>query len=153
MKYWLIKSEPAEYSIDDLARDKATCWDGVRNYQARNFMRDDMHMGDEVLFYHSSTASAGVVGLARVVRAAYSDHTALDRKNKHFDPKSTKEAPIWMMVDIEFVEKFPNLVTLEAMKKAPALEGMGVLQRGQRLSVMPVTKTHFNAVRKMGRAT
>ena len=150
-KYWLLKTEPQTYSIDDLARDKRTCWDGVRNYQARNYMRDDMKLGDGVLIYHSSTDPAGVVGIARVAREAYPDHTALDKKNDHYDPKATKDNPIWMMVDVEFVEKFAEVVTLATLKKTKALEKMLVLQRGQRLSVMPVEPTHFEIVRNLAK--
>lgn len=148
-KYWLLKTEPQTYSIDDLARDKRTCWDGVRNYQARNYMRDDMRLGDGVLIYHSSTDPAGVAGIARVAREAYPDHTALDKRNDHYDPKATKDNPIWMMVDVEFVEKFAEVVTLATLKKTKALEKMLVLQRGQRLSVMPVEPTHFEIVRNL----
>jgi predicted RNA-binding protein with PUA-like domain len=151
-QHWLVKSEPDAYSIDDLARDGRTCWDGVRNYQARNFMRDSMRIGDGVLFYHSSVEPAGVVGVARVCSAAYADHTALDKKNAHFDPKSTGDEPIWMMVDIEFVEKFPRVVGLAELKREKSLSGMPLLQRGQRLSVMPVSPEHFKVVLKLAKS-
>lgn len=147
-RYWLMKTEPATYSIDDLARDGRTCWDGVRNYQARNYMRDAMNVGDLVLIYHSSAEPTGIVGLARVAGAAYPDHTALDPKSAYFDPKATGENPIWMMVDIEFVEKFVSPVTLERLRKEKSLSGMLVRQRGQRLSVMPVDEKHFECIRR-----
>lgn len=150
-RYWLMKSEADDYSIDDLHRDGETCWDGVRNYQARNYMRDDMNVGDEVLYYHSNAKPSGVAGVARVCKQAYTDHTALDPNEKHHDPKATEKEPIWMMVDLAFVEKFPDVLSLQELKKTPALEGMLALQRGQRLSVMPVEKKHFILVRKMGR--
>ncbi len=149
--YWLMKSEPNTYSIDDLERDGSTSWDGVRNYQARNFMRDEMKKGDLVLFYHSSATPPGVVGIARVSREGYPDHTARNKKSKYHDPKSTRDDPIWMMVDVEFVEKFPEPVTLDALKARNDLDGMLVTRRGQRLSVQPVEKKHFDIVRKMGR--
>ncbi len=150
-QYWLVKSEPDDYSIDDLQRDGRTCWDGVRNYQARNTMRDSMRVGDRVLFYHSGANPTGVVGVARVCRTAYPDHTALDRKNSHYDPKASKENPIWMMVDIEFVEKFPRIVSLAELKSDSRLAGMPLLQRGQRLSVMPVSPAHFDIVLQLAR--
>lgn len=149
---WLVKSEPDEYSIDDLKREGKTGWDGVRNYQARNTLRDDMKAGDLVLFYHSSCEPAGVAGVARVCRAGYADSTALDRKGDHYDPKATRENPIWMMVDIEFVEKFPAVVPLSVLKGIPGLKGMALLRPGQRLSVQPVTAAEFEIVRKLGRA-
>lgn len=147
---WLIKADPEFYSIDDLQRDKRTCWDGIRNYQARNFIRDDMKKGDLILVYHSGVEPKGIVGIARVCREAYPDHTALDPNHVHFDPKSTKAEPIWQMVDVEFVEKFPEIVTLAALKRVPAIQTMPLLQRGQRLSVMPIDPAHFEIVRKLG---
>ncbi len=148
---WLVKTEPETYSIDDLARDRRTCWDGVRNYQARNFMRDGMRVGDLVLIHHSSCDPAGVVGVARVCRDAHPDAGALDRRGKYFDPKATAEDPIWMMVDLEFVEKLPRMVTLAEMKADAALCGMPLLQRGQRLSVMPIDPAHLDHIRRLGR--
>ncbi len=145
-RYWLMKSEPGCYSIDDLARDKSTFWDGVRNYQARNFMRDDMRVGDQVLFYHSNADPTGVAGLARVASKSYPDHTAFDPKNDHYDPKSTVDVPIWMMVDVAFVEKFREVLTLTELKSRPELDGMMVIQRGSRLSVQPVEEKHFKQV-------
>lgn len=146
-----MKTEPESYSIDDLRRDKRTSWTGVRNYQARNFMRDEMKRGDMVLLYHSG-AEPGVAGVARVSREAHPDLTALDRKDDHFDPKATKENPIWSMVEIEFVEKLSEFVPLAALKTEKSLAGMLVLKRGQRLSVMPVDEKHFKTVCKLGGA-
>lgn len=151
-QYWLMKTEPNTYSIDDLKRDQKTCWDGVRNYQARNFMRDEMKKGDEVLFYHSNAKPPGVAGIARVCSPeAYADDTALDQKSKYFDAKASRDNPIWMLVDIEFVEKFDEVVSLDELKGTKALTGMLVIKRGMRLSVQPVEKRHFDSVRKMGR--
>jgi len=153
MNYWLIKSEPDAFSIDDLERRPGGIehWDGIRNYQARNFMRDEMKVGEEVLFHHSGADPAGVVGVARIGREGYADHTALDPKADHFDPKASKDNPIWFMVDLEFVERFPRVVTLRELKERPDLEGMPLLQRGQRLSVMPVDSRHFGVVCRLGR--
>lgn len=150
-QHWLIKSEPGVYSIDDLARDGRTSWDGVRNYQARNFLRDTMRQGDLALFYHSGAEPPGVAGVAKVVRAGYADATALDKAHPHHDPKSTAQEPIWYMVDVAFVERFESVVSLEALKAERALAGMAVLQRGQRLSVMPVSAEHFERVVRLGR--
>ncbi len=148
-RYWLMKSEPDVFSIDDLARDGRGSWDGVRNYQARNFMCA-MKVGDEVLFYHSSTEPPGVAGVAKVSREAHPDPTAWDRRSGYFDPRSTKEKPVWMMVEVEFVEKFPRFVTLEELKNRPDLGGMRVVKRGVRLSVQPVEERHARAIFKMG---
>ena len=148
-RYWLMKSEPDAYSIDDLERDGQTYWDGVRNYQARNFMRDDMCIGDGVLYCHSNCKPPGVVGLARIVREGYPDHTAFDPGDKHYDPKSDPSNPRWFMVDIEFVAGFDEIVPLEALKAEPGLEEMVVTKRS-RLSVQPVTAGEFEVVRKMG---
>ncbi len=149
-RHWLMKSEPTVYSIDDLARDGRTHWDSIRNYQARNFMRDEMRVGDLVLFYHSNASPPGVAGIARVCREAYPDFTAWDLKSKYFDPKSTPDDPIWMMVDVEFVEKFPHFVALAELKATKELAGMLVLRRGMRLSIQPVEPEHFALIRKMG---
>lgn len=149
-RYWLMKSEPNTYSIDDLARDGRTHWDGVRNYQARNFMRDDMSIGDEVLFYHSNAQPPGVVGIARVVREGYPDHTARDPDSKYFDPKASEDDPRWFMVDIEFVEKFDEIIPLETLKSTPGLEEM-IVTKKSRLSVQPVTEREFEIVRSLGR--
>lgn len=145
-RYWLMKSEPNVYSIDDLKRDGSTCWEGVRNYQARNLMRDEMKLGDGVLFYHSNTRPMAVVGLARVSKEAYPDFAQFEEDNHYYDPKATKEKPIWFMVDIEFVEKFPEPLPLHDLKEVPQLEGMALLQRGQRLSVQRVTSQEWRTV-------
>ncbi|MGA7616250.1 MAG: EVE domain-containing protein [Thermoanaerobaculia bacterium] len=150
-KYWLMKCEPAAYSIDDLERDGTTSWEGVRNYQARNFMRDDMKKGDGVLFYASNAEPSGVTGTALVVREAYPDAFATKKGHIYFDPKSTKETPIWVMVDIGFVEKFPRVISLEELRVTQGLEDMVVLKKGSRLSIQPVTKKEFDIVRKLGK--
>jgi predicted RNA-binding protein with PUA-like domain len=152
MKFWLMKSEPDVYSIDDLARDRRTSWEGVRNYQARNFMRDEMKVGDLALFYHSSADPPGVAGVVRVVREAYPDPTQFDRNSPYYDPASKRDEPRWYMVDVEFVEKLPVFVPLDALKRERALAGMLVIQKGQRLSVQPVTRAHVAKVLAMGRA-
>jgi len=148
MKYWLMKTEPEMYSIDNLKEDKRGSWDGVRNYQARNFMME-MQKGDLVLFYHSNTKTIGVVGIAKVIKESYPDHTAYDKKNEHFDPKSKKENPTWYMVDVEFVKKFKNTVTLEEIKNNKKLKDMKIVQKGNRLSVTPVSKKEFQTIVEM----
>ncbi len=150
-RYWLMKSEPDEYSIDDLERDGVADWDGVRNYQARNLMRDEMKVGDGVLFYHSNAKPSGVAGLARVVRGGYPDHTCWDPKSPYYDSKSTEDNPRWIMVDIEFVEKFAAVVPLATLKETPGLEDMMVTRRGMRLSIQPVTSSEWRRVVKLGR--
>lgn len=150
MKYWLIKSEPDAYSIDDLKKDKKTHWDGVRNYQARNFMRDEMKKGDQVIYYHSNTEPPGAVGVCEVVKEGYPDFTAFDPDDKHYDPKSNKDTPTWIMVDVKFVQKFKSIVPLTDIKENKKLQDMKLVQRGNRLSVMPVTKTELNEIVKMG---
>jgi len=152
MKYWLMKTEPGCFSIDDLAALPAqtTSWDGVRNYQARNFMRDEMDIGDQVLFYHSVT-NPSVAGVAKVVRESYPDHTAWDPQDRHFDPRSTQEKPLWFMVDIQFVEKFATPVTLAALRGIKGLEKMELLKKGSRLSVMPVTREEFEIICDMAK--
>ncbi len=144
-----MKSEPDVYSIHDLQRDGSTHWDGVRNYQARNTMRDDMKVGDKVLFYHSNAKPPGVAGVATVCKEGYPDHTAFDASSKYHDPKSDPENPRWMMVDIAFDRAFESLIPLDALKSNPALDGMALLQRGQRLSVQPVSAAHYAAVLAM----
>jgi predicted RNA-binding protein with PUA-like domain len=151
MKYWLMKSEPSAYSIDDLKRDGTTSWEGVRNFQARNFMRDEMHAGDPVLFYASSAEPSGVTGVAKISREAYPDKFATQKGHKYFDEKATKDNPTWYMVDIEFVEKFAHIVPLDTLKATKGLEKMVVTQRGSRLSIQPVTKSEFEIVCRMGR--
>ncbi len=146
MHYWLMKSEPDAFSIDDLERTGTEPWTGVRNYQARNFMRDGMKPGDGVLFYHSSCAEPGVVGVAEVAAEAYPDPTQFDRKSDYFDAGSTPENPRWMMVDVSFKRRLKRTVTLTELKLRPELEGFALLQRGNRLSVLPVTKAQWNAI-------
>jgi len=150
MRYWLMKSEPDCFSIDDLAKvpKKTTCWDGVRNYQARNFMKE-MELGDQVLFYHSSTEPPHIAGIAEVAKKAYPDHTALDPKDDHYDPKATPEKPIWEMVDIKFVKKFDAPLSLDDLRPVAALEKMELLRRGSRLSVQPVTAAEWKAIEKL----
>ncbi len=148
-RYWLMKSEPDVYSIDDLARDRSTPWTGVRNYQARNYMRDDMRVGDQVLFYHSNAEPPGIAGIARVVRAAHPDSSALDPTSPYHDPKATKDNPIWLHVDVGFEKKFHRVVSLDELRAEPALAGMLVLKRGMRLSVQPVDPVHFRLVESM----
>jgi predicted RNA-binding protein with PUA-like domain len=153
-KYWLLKTEPGAFSIDDLAAspDQTTCWDGVRNYQARNFLRDEMLRGDGVLFYHSSAEPAAVVGTAVVVREAYPDHTAWLPRDEHFDPKASPDNPIWQMVDIRLVEIFAKPLPLDALRALPELKKMELLRRGSRLSVQPVTPAEFACVLKLAKA-
>lgn len=148
-RQWLMKSEPGSYSIDDLERDRRTSWEGVRNYQARNFMRDDMEVGDEVLFYHSSANPPGVAGIARVARRGYPDPTARDPRSRYFDAAASEDDPRWYMVDIEFVDRFPDLVPLSTLAGTPGLEEMPVNKRS-RLSVQPVTEREFEIVRRLG---
>ncbi len=145
MHYWLIKTEPAAYSIDDLKRDKRVAWEGVRNYQARNFMQQ-MAVGDLALFYHSSTEPIGVVGVAKVVTAAHPDLSQFNKKDSHFDPKATREKPIWSCVDVAFVKKFKTPLLLGAIKADPALRGIMVAAPGSRLSVQPVSEKHFKHI-------
>jgi predicted RNA-binding protein with PUA-like domain len=146
-QYWLMKSEPDEASIDDLASalGQRLPWTGVRNYQARNFMRDRMRIGDGVLFYHSSCAEPGIVGLAEVCSTAYPDETQFDRKSKYFDPKSTRDAPRWMHVEVKLVEK-TRLLSLREMRERPELAGMTLLRPGNRLSITPVQPQEWRAV-------
>ena len=150
MAYWLMKSEPSDVSIDDLAKlsNQTVPWYGVRNYQARNFMRDDMKVGDGVLFYHSSCPEPGVAGLAKVSSAAYPDETQFLPKNKYFDPKSTRETPRWFNVDVRFIKK-ARLVSLQELRDHPHLESLRILQRGNRLSITPVTPAEWKIISKL----
>ncbi len=152
-KYWLVKTEPDAYSIDDLAnmKNQTDHWDGIRNYQARNYMRDEMKVGDKVLFYHSSTKPTAVVGSCEVVKEAYPDHTAFDPDSKYYDSKSSPEKPAWFMVDIKLVKKFKKQVTLDEIKANPKLKDMRLVQRGNRLSVFPVEKAEFDEVVRMAK--
>ena len=150
-RYWLMKCEPEAYTIADLERDGRSSWEGVRNYQARNLMRDQMQEGDGVLFYASNADPSGVTGLAEIARAGYPDHTAWQTGHKYFDRETKKDAPIWYMVDIGFVERFPGVVSLETLKATRGLESMMVTQKGSRLSVQPVAKAEYDIVVRLGR--
>ncbi len=152
-KYWLVKTEPDVYSIQDLANepDQTTCWDGVRNYQARNFMRDDMKPGDRVLVYHSNTDPNAVVGVAEVVRESYPDHTSWDKRSAHYDPQSTPENPRWFMVDIQLETVFDKPIPLDKLRSVAALKDMELLRKGSRLSVQPVRKNEFDAILKLAK--
>lgn len=148
MSYWLIKSEPDVFSFADLqaAPKKTTCWDGVRNYQARNTLRDEMKQGDRCFYYHSNAEPTGIAGICEVVREGYPDHTAFDKKDPHFDPKSKPDAPTWYMVDVKAVKAFPRLIALGELREVAALKGMVLLQKGSRLSVQPVTKKEWETI-------
>jgi predicted RNA-binding protein with PUA-like domain len=150
MAYWLMKSEPDDVSIDDLAAlpKQTVAWYGVRNYQARNFMRDNMKIGDEVLFYHSSCPEPGVAGLAKVVSNAYPDETQFDKKSKYFEPAATRENPRWFNVDVQFAKK-TRLISLQELRDQAGLEDMRILQRGNRLSITPVTAAEWKIINKM----
>jgi predicted RNA-binding protein with PUA-like domain len=147
-RFWLMKSEPEAFSIEDLRRaeDQTTCWDGVRNYQARNFLRDEIKTGDGVLYYHSNAQPPGIAGEAVVVRDGYPDFTAFDPDDPHYDPKSDSARPTWYMVDVRFVRAGKALIALDRLKTIPALESMFVLRRGMRLSVQPVTEREWAVV-------
>jgi predicted RNA-binding protein with PUA-like domain len=149
--YWLFKSEPSGFSFDDLrtSPDGTEHWDGVRNYQARNYLRDEVQVGDQVLFYHSNIAEPAIVGIAEVVKAGYPDWTARDPESKHFDPAATLEKPVWYMVDVHFVRPFPRPVKLAELKNIPALSGMVLLSRS-RLSIQPVREEEWLQILKLG---
>jgi predicted RNA-binding protein with PUA-like domain len=151
-KYWLVKTEPSVFSWNDLKKSKnqTTFWDGVRNYQARNYLRDEMKIGDLVLFYHSNADPLAVMGICEVVKEGYPDHTQFDPNNIHYDEKASPSNPTWFMVDIKLKEEFKNPVTLEQIKTNPKLREMKLVQKGNRLSVMPITKTEFDEIVKMG---
>ncbi len=150
-RYWLLKCEPAAYTIDDLARDGRTSWEGVRNYQARNFMRDQMQVGDPVLFYASNADPSGVTGLAVIARAGYPDPFAWRTGHEYFDAGSSRDKPVWYSVDVTFVERFAQIVALDRLKTTKGLEQMMVTQKGSRLSVQPVTRAEFDIVVRLGR--
>lgn len=152
MNYWLMKSEPEEFSIDDLAGRKFEPWNGVRNYQARNYMRDGMRRGDGVFFYHSNCAEPGIVGIAEVVREAYPDPTQFDPRSDYFDAGSSRDAPRWLMVDVAFKRKLKRVITLSELKQQTALRELALVRRGNRLSVMPVSKPHWNYILKLEKA-
>ncbi|NCF72436.1 MAG: EVE domain-containing protein [Gammaproteobacteria bacterium] len=149
MAYWLMKSEPDVYSIDDLARDGREMWDSIRNYQARNMMRDDMRIGDEIFFYHSNCKEPGIVGIMKVASEPYPDPIQFDKKSRYFDEKSSKENPRWILVDVEFVRKLSRNITLTEIKAEKSLEDMILARRGNRLSIMPVEKKHWNKILKL----
>jgi len=151
VRHWLLKTEPDCFGLEHLkAKPKRTeHWDGVRNYQARNFMRDGMRKGDLAFFYHSSCPEPGIAGIVKITRAAYPDHTAWDPENEHFDPKSSPANPIWFMVDVKLEREFRHLLPLTVIKANPALKDMLLVQRGSRLSVMPVTTKEWNTILKM----
>ncbi len=151
MQYWLMKSEPNEFSIDDLKGrpNKTEPWDGVRNYQARNMMRDQMRIGDKVFFYHSNCEVPGIVGIAKVASKPYADFTAFDKKDKHYDPKSDPENPRWFLVDVQYVKKFKRTVSLAEMKQCEALQDMPLVRKGNRLSIMPVTEQQWHCINSM----
>jgi len=155
MACWLFKTEPFKFSFDDLknSEDQTTTWDGIRNYQARNLIRDEIKKGDQVLFYHSRITPPEIVGVAEVVREAYPDHTAWDPKSDYYDPKSSPENPRWMMVNVKYVQDLPQPVTLPQLKAADYLEGLMVIKRGQRLSIQPVIQKHFDRILQMGGLT
>ena len=148
MNHWLMKSEPDVFGIDDLKAmpDKTDHWDGVRNYQARNMMRDQMKKGDKVFFYHSNTAEPGIVGIAKVVREGYPDFTAFDPDAKYYDPKSDPDNPRWYMVDIRYVRKLKRVITLAELKAHPELEDFPLVRKGNRLSVMPVSRDQWDII-------
>ena len=146
MAYWLFKTEPDTFSIDTLRTQKVSCWEGVRNYQARNMMRDEVKLGDLVMIYHSSCKKVGVAGIAKVVKEAYPDHFAHDPQSDYFDAKSSPDNPRWFMVDIEFVRKTDRLISLATMKAMPELEAMPLVKKGNRLSIMPVTESQWQAI-------
>lgn len=151
MSYWLIKTDPDSFSMDDLARAprKTTAWDGVRNFQARNMLRDDMRKGDQAFFYHSNCAEPGIVGTVTVTRGGYVDVTAFDPQDHHYDPRSTPERPLWYCVDITLSRRFPQPVTLVRLHQESALRDLMILRRGNRLSVTPVTPRHWQYINKL----
>ena len=146
MAHWLTKSEPDVYSIDDLERDGREMWDSIRNYQARNMMRDDMRIGDEIFFYHTSCKEPAIVGISKVCSTPYPDPVQFDKKSRYFDPKSTQEEPRWILVDVEFVRKLDVPITLTQLKTHEALEDMILTRRGNRLSIMPVSDEHWDYI-------
>ena len=146
MAYWLMKSEPDAYSIDDLERDGREMWDGIRNYQARNMMRDDMRVGDEAIFYHSACKVPAAVGIMKIASEPYPDPTQFDPESKYYDPKSSEDDPRWCLVDVEFVRKFSRPLALKELRDVPDLDGMLLLRRGNRLSITPVEKQHWDVL-------
>jgi predicted RNA-binding protein with PUA-like domain len=149
MAYWLMKSEPDVYSIDDLERDGREKWDSIRNYQARNMMRDDMRIGDEIFFYHSNCKEPAIAGIAKVASKPYPDPTQFDENSRYFDPKSSLDEPRWILVDVEFVRKLKKPIRLVDIKAHPGLGDMILVRRGNRLSIMPVEKKHWDLILKL----
>ena len=154
MAYWLMKSEPDTFGIEDLAAmpSQTEHWDGIRNYQVRNMMRDQMQVGDQALFYHSNCKPPGIAGTMQIVRTAYPDHTAFDPESKYYDPKSSPDAPRWLMVDVKLTQVFPNFISLIALREAPELAEMQTLQKGNRLSVTSVTGEQWQCILSMSGA-
>lgn len=150
MRYWLMKSEPAEYGIDDLERDRTTSWEGVRNYQARNFIRDGMKPGDLACFYHSSCAVPAIMGVMEIARAAYTDPAQFDKRSPYHDPASTRDAPRWLAVEVKFVKKLATPIPLERLRADRRLASLALLRRGNRLSVMPVSAAEWNVIFSAG---
>ncbi len=149
MQYWLMKSEPSEYSIDHLKRDKVEHWDGVRNYQARNMMRDQMKIGDLAFLYHSNCDEIGIVGVMTIHKESYPDHTAFDPNDKHYDPKSDPDKPRWFMVDVKYKRKMKRVISLQELRETKGLEDMALVRKGNRLSVMPVSEDEWNLILTM----
>lgn len=147
--YWLMKSEPGEFSIDDLAGKGTSIWDGIRNYQVRNMIRDDINVGDRVFFYHSNAKQIGIVGEMEVVKSAYPDPTQFTSTSKYFDPKSKKENPTWLSVDVKFVKKFPNILTLDEIKLNPTFSNIPLVKKGNRLSIMPLSAEVYKELYKL----
>ena len=146
MKYWLMKNEPEDYGIDDLKKDKTEHWDGIRNYQVRNMIRDDMNIGDIAFFYHSNCEIPGIYGLMTINSKAYPDHTAFDKKAKYYDVKSDKNKPTWLMVDVKYKRKLSNAITLKELKSKKELSEMRVVQKGNRLSITEVTEKDWEYI-------
>ena len=149
MNYWLMKSDAEDYTIDDLKRDKIEPWTGVRNFQARNFMRDVMEIGDMVIFWHSGGKPIGAAGIGKIVSKSYPDKTQFNKKSKYYDPKAKKEKPTWFLVDVGFVKKFKKIVSIEEIRKNNNLKNMKTLQKGSRLSITPLTKKEFEVIEKL----
>ncbi len=149
MKYWLMKNEPQAFSIDDLERVDVEPWDGIRNYQVRNFIRDEMAVGDQAFFYHSSCKVPGIVGVMEIVSEAYPDHTAFDPEEHYYDPKSDPENPTWLMVDVKFVSKLEEQITLRELRQYAELADMRILQKGNRLSITPLDKRHWDFIHQL----
>jgi predicted RNA-binding protein with PUA-like domain len=147
---WLMKSEPDVFSIDQLEKDKTTWWSGVRNYQARNFMMKDMKPGELVLFYHSNATPPGIAGLAKISKAAAPDELQFDKKSEYYDPKATREKPIWFCVEVQFKSKFKNYISLQELRENSELADLMVIKKGQRLSIQPVDQKHFDVISKLG---